>query len=137
MSFYLRASATNSGVCMRTRHAITVGILALGAVAGSGLAAYADSAVPGTNPANALRGGLDEYQIVASTPSTTSPVTVTCPLNKQRVTGGGARITGAVVATTVLTGTYPTVDGRGWTAEAILPPGATLQAWAVCAEVDD
>jgi hypothetical protein len=115
---------------MRSRHAITVGILALGTVAGTGLAAHADSTVPDTTPASAMRGGIDGYQVVMATGTGTA--TATCPRNNQRVVGGGATVTGPLT----LAGSFPTTDRRGWTglAAAVDSP---VTVWAICAEVDD
>jgi hypothetical protein len=118
---------------MRSRHAITVGILALGTVAGTGLAAHADSTVPDTTPASAMRGGIDGYRVVMETGTTTA--TATCTRNNQRVIGGGA-LAGTVAAPLPLAGTFPTTDRRGWTGLAVTV-GTPVTVWAICAEVDD
>ncbi|MCW2901391.1 MAG: hypothetical protein JWO67_3656 [Streptosporangiaceae bacterium] len=100
---------------MRSRNAITVGVLALGAVAGTGLAAQADNAEPAAKPANAEQAAVAGYQIVklpnANVPAFTRRY-VYCPAGKHVVGGGGeAQGNGAI-----LVGSFPTDDGRGWIA---------------------
>jgi hypothetical protein len=96
----------NSGVCMRRRYAITVGVLAVGATVGTGLAAHADTVNPSRN---------DDSQIVkldnANVPNFTRR-TVFCPTG-QHVEGGGGEARGPGA---VLVGSFPTDDGRGWIA---------------------
>jgi hypothetical protein len=119
---------------MRTRNAITVGVLTLGALAGSGLAAQADTADPAARPASAPQARLDGYEIVklpnANVPAFTRRY-VYCPKGKRAVGGGGeAQGNGAI-----LVGNFPTDDGRGWIALGRQDGYDTvgISVYAVCA----
>ena len=115
---------------MRLVHATTVGVLALGAVVGTGLAAHADVA----EPALAQRANIDGYQVVtlpnANVPAFTRR-TVFCPGGK-RVLGGGGEAQGNAA---ILVGSFPTSDGRGWIALGRQPgyDSVGISVYAICA----
>lgn len=93
---------------MRKTCTFGIGVLALAAVMGNGLAAHAD-------PRPAARHRVDGYQVVtlpnANVPNFTRR-TVYCPAGKRVIAGGGE----AQGNDAILVGSFPTPDGRGWIA---------------------
>ena len=120
---------------MRRRYAITVGALTLGALAGTGTAAWAeDSTPPAAPPAAVQPAGVDGYQIVklpnANVPAFTRR-TVFCPAGKRAIGGGGeAQGNGAI-----LVGSFPTDSGNGWIALGRQDGYSTvgISVFAICA----
>jgi hypothetical protein len=108
----------------------------------------ASGAVTSSKLSSSLSGLLAKNVSYATAASTANPedkpksVTAQCPSGKQ-VVGGGARVTGAEVATVAVTESIPATNGEGkragWTATAAeMAPEAkpwAVEAFAVCAEL--
>lgn len=124
--FYIKRS-----YFVRFVHAITTGALVLAGVAGTGLAAQADS--DPHLPPSAVKS-FDGYQLVqlpnANVPNFTRR-TVYCPSGK-RVVGGGGEAQGNDA---ILVGSFPTSDGTGWIALGRQNNYSTvgISVYAICA----
>ena len=103
---------------MSKMYALGIGALTLAAVAGTGLAAHADRALPAAHAASAVHARaahLDGYQIVRLPNANVGNFTrryVYCPGGKHVIGGGGE----AQGNDAILVGSFPTPDGRGWIA---------------------
>lgn len=106
---------------MSKMYALGIGTLALAAVAGTGLAAHADRTLPAAHTASAEHAAharaarLDGYQIVALPNANVGNFArryAYCPAGKHVIGGGGE----AQGNDAILVGSFPTPDGRGWTA---------------------
>lgn len=100
---------------MRKMYALGTATLALAAIAGTGLSAYADRPVPAEQAAHARAAHIDGYQIVVLPNANVGNFTrryAYCPPGKHVVGGGGE----AQGNDAILVGSFPTPDGRGWVA---------------------
>ncbi|MFC9279035.1 hypothetical protein [Streptomyces collinus] len=121
---------------MRSLRTLGAGALAVALVSGVGWAAQASDSQAPAKPeaARAAAAAVDGYQVV-KLPNANVPNfqrrTVYCPAGKVAV-GGGAEAQGNDA---ILTGSFPTDDGRGWIAlgRQSAYSSVGISVYAICA----